>query len=259
MRNAKLLWIVLFLSLPVMLLAYDLERKETKTFPATNLKGVSISNVNGDINIQGQEVDEVKVVAFKYLKTGNEKEAERLIKDFTIKYEIEDGILKIKAEPPKTFGFWLFEWLFGGVKESSVHFDIILPMELALSTSTVNGSVEIRNFLGRLEASTVNGKIRAYGIGNDADISTVNGTTRIIIDNARGDQLDVSTVNGKIEIMIDESIGFTFDCSTINGGIHSDFPLEKGEKKKTGFYRHRDGHMRIHASAVNGSIRLSRL
>lgn len=242
-------------------MAFSIEEKEVKIFQAASIEKISIKNINGDVSIRGRDIDSIKIVAFKYLDAYNRKDAEHAIKDLKVKYSIKNGQLNIEVERPSSFSFGILNWLFGGVKSSSVYFEITIPTWMNITLSTINGDLELRNIKGRLNAKTINGKIKAYGVSNNSNLKSVNGFVRVIVDDMDGNEVDVSTVNGTIEIMIDPELGFEFDGKTVNGSIHSDFPIEKSGKYtgRKAHYVHKNGRIKIHSKAINGTIRLLEL
>ncbi len=261
-QKALPVFFILFALLPVYLFGYEMEEKVAKSFSADHIGKLKVDNINGDINVRGKETDQIHIVAYKYLKASGKKDAEHAIKDLKVRFKVEDGVLTVNVERPASWGWGILEWLFGGVKESQVYFDIVLPANLNLELTSVNGDLELRNIKGELKAHTVNGHIKAYGVEYNAELKTVNGRMRVIIDDNEGEKVSVKTVNGRIELMINPEVGFELYAKTVNGSIHSDFPEEREESsivgKKVNIH-YGDGPLQINAKAVNGSISINRL
>lgn len=261
-RSILILWTVFLMLLPLTLLGYELEEKVEKTFTTDQISKLNLENINGDINIRGEDTENIHIKAFKYLRASGKKDAEHAIKDLKVNFRIDDGVLYIDVERPESWGWGILNWLFGGIKDSQVYFEITIPENLDLKLSTVNGDLELRNIKGELKAHTVNGNIKAYGVEYNADLKTVNGRLRVIVDDNRGEKINVKTVNGRIEIMINPEVGFTLNAKTVNGSIRSDFNEQNEKKSVVGekaTIEYGDGRLQIQAKTVNGSISINRL
>lgn len=261
-RTFLILWIMLLMLMPLSLWGYELEEKIEKTFTTDQISKLSLENVNGDINIRGDDTGIIQIKAFKYLKASGKKDAEHAIKDLKVNFRVDDGVLYVDVDRPESWGWGILNWLFGGIKDSRVYFEITIPEDLNLRLSTVNGDIELRNIKGELKAHTVNGDIKAYGVEYNADLKTVNGRLRVIVDDNRGEKINVKTVNGRIELMINPEVGFTLNAKTVNGSIRSDFNEEDGDKSIVGekaTIEYGDGRLQIQAKTVNGSISINRL
>ncbi|GAB4168266.1 MAG: hypothetical protein Kow00108_01280 [Calditrichia bacterium] len=241
--------------------AESLEVKITKKFDSKNLTKVKLKNDNGSLFIKGTNDSIVRVNAFKYLEAENKRDAEAAMEDLKVHFEEKDGVLEIWVEKPKTFSWSILNYLFGGIKNSGVYFEVYLPENLAIEARTVNGKMDLRKVAGNVECSVVNGDIRAYGVEHNANFKSVNGTIKIIIDQNHGTEINAKTVNGKIYIDVNPEVSFDFNAATVNGAIKTDYNvnlLKKGILKDLSV-KNLDGKLKINVKTVNGKVVLSQL
>ena len=123
----------------------------------------------------------------------------------------------------------------------------------------VNGSLEVSQVTGEIDATLVNGKTDLRDLSGRLTISAVNGTITAnyrSLDNVK--EIHLKSVKGAINLGLPASPNAEVNASTVNGGITTDFPLQVKGK----FMGHRlngtlgNGGTRIELSNVNGSIRL---
>ncbi len=105
---------------------------------------------------------------------------------------------------------------------------------------TSNGSINVANVRGSLDASTSNGTVEAQNIDGSATLKTSNG--RVHVDDVRG-ALEASTSNGGINVQIARADGGKpIRLQTSNAGV---------ELALDGFSQNE-----VHVSTSNGSITL---
>ena len=141
-----------------------------------------------------------------------------------------------------------------------VNFTVHVPAGVDFMGRTVNGSIDVRDLSGTVEAYTVNGDIDVATSGY-AEARTVNGDIDAAIGRADWDgTLEFETTNGSITVELPDGIGADVSARTINGAIETDFPLTV-----SGRFSHRrlsgsigGGGDQISLVTVNGSVRLLR-
>jgi DUF4097 and DUF4098 domain-containing protein YvlB len=224
----------------------ETERIE-KTFPLKSGGTVSVDNVNGDVEIEAWDRDEVQVVA---TKRGSSREA---LERVEVRMDARDNAVRISTHYNEQRGWsWRKE-------TGDVDYVIQVPRHAELrDVELVNGALRIQGVKGQVNASTVNGRIEALDLGGDAAIETVNGSIDATFDQVGGKQrIDIESVNGRIELRLPKSADASVDASTVHGRISNDFGIEvdKGEyvgsdmRGKIG-----SGSARISLETVNGSI-----
>ena len=174
---------------------------------------VEIEHTNGKVDIQGWDKSEVSV----------EGELDEKAEEFI--FEERNGRILIKVKMPKNSGKWSSKGpgddlvirvpvkshvSYGGVNADAE----ISKLERGLDASTVNGSIEAENILGRIGLQSVNGKIEAQDLSGDIRLETVNGKIRDR--NSSGKELNLNSVNGNIE---SQSTINDITVETVNGWV----------------------------------------
>ncbi len=232
----------------------DVTETENFSFDVKPGARVSVENINGDIDVVGDSVKQVKVVAHK--KAGKQEYMDEL----EIVVDASEEHVRIETRHPDSSGGW-FNW--GSNSSGSVSYELLVPMDVDLdSIDTVNGDVNIESVDGEVKAGTVNGTIEVSGANADVDLETVNGSIKAVFDElGSGQRVKADTVNGKITIYLPADASARIVAETVNGSIDGDdFGLEV-EKGFVG--RDLDGEIgggdaRVSLDAVNGSIRIKK-
>ncbi|HJZ78118.1 MAG TPA: DUF4097 family beta strand repeat-containing protein [Vicinamibacterales bacterium] len=144
--------------------------------------------------------------------------------------------------------------------DTTVRFDVQVPVGVAFIGRTVNGSVEGDSLNGDAEGHTVNGSVRLSTTGT-ASGNTVNGSLNLTMGRTDWrDEAKFSTVNGSITLHLPAFLSANLHATTLNGEIESDFPITA-----TGAINRRridgtigNGGPALTLSTVNGSVKLIR-
>jgi serine/threonine protein kinase len=232
-----------------------------QTFPLSGRGRLRLDNVNGRIEINGWDRNEVVIQALKHGKTQESVEAT------TIKVDTSPDEISIHTEEPPNetgfSGFW--SWFQNGENnKTTVDYAIQVPRHARLANvSSVNGRVEIDDVGGDIEASTVNGAMEVQHVAGSLKLSTVNGRIETELASLNGSQsVSLTTVNGAIETTLPANADAEVTADTVNGGMSSEFP-ELVVKKDFPLSKHLKGTLgnggaTVKATTVNGSIRFQR-
>lgn len=149
-----------------------------------------IANINGNVDIIGQPLDEVKITADKkisqYRRSGNDQaeniSVETMERGDTIIVYIKGICPAFGYKQHHEFGINRREW---GYKWNNCHddktqyrfdFKVYLPNETHVIASTVNnGRVNIEKVDGKVVANNINGSIHLDAISNQTSANTING------------------------------------------------------------------------------------
>jgi hypothetical protein len=140
----------------------------------------------------------------------------------------------------------------------SVEFTVRIPKGVRITSSSVNGGIEIEGVESEVNASTVNGSVTARSNGGPVRARTVNGSLTVRTTTLGTGTLDYETVNGQITLEIPDNSSADVEIRTVNGSISTDFPLTIEGK----FSNHRvrgtigKGGQLLKLTTVNGSIHL---
>ena len=246
------------------------EVKQTETivrvFPLPSEGDISISNVNGQIQIEAWDKDSVRVSAEKIIRASSKEKAQEYLKELKIEFETESDFLSIKPIFPKHTGEgWnFFDWLFGTGSRirATVNFHLWVPRQSSIESSSVNGSTRITGTTGEIDTKGTNGRLLFKDVCGDISGETVNGSISArILNGGSLNSLVLKTINGSITIELPETAGGHIVLKTVNGSIESDFPIEftgkiSRHKMKGHFGK---GHSRVELTTINGAIRVRKL
>lgn len=248
----------LLLSLTSPIAAKTMERTFDQRFNASESSRLDLSNVNGTINVEAWDRDEIWVRADMELEARDDEVAERAFRDFRIEVEERGDEIRIRTRHPKDRDRGFFSWLRGTDVESQVNFDVRVPRSLVLEISTVNGRVTTQDVGGELDLSTVNGAVRVIGSAGSVNASTVNGSIKVeLFEVDPSARMKLSTVNGGIELKVPEGAGFDVKATTTNGRVKSDLPILMGEMSRERIVGQiNGGGPELRLSTTNGSIRI---
>lgn len=247
-RPLKVLLPFLALALLLALPATAAERTLTETFDLGDNGRVSLSNINGDVTIEGWDESVVEVRA--EIRSRSADSVDRTEVDF----DHEGSTLDIEVDLPSSRGGWL-----GSRDGATVEFWLKVPRGTRLDElSLVNGSLEIEGVEGEVEASLVNGGLDASGLRGDAELSTVNGSIDVRFDSLSGTQrIEIDSVNGSIDLYLPADADAEVSADTVHGRISNDFGLEVDKSGWVGQElrgKLGSGSARISLDNVNGSI-----
>lgn len=226
-----------------------------KSFPLTANGRLSVSNVNGSIDIKAWDKNEVQVVA-----TITADSAERL-NDVDIVFDAKPESVEIETD----YGSWnrsaTGTWKQGG--NVSVSFVIMAPRGAVLNDiETVNGSVSLADFTNVVKASAVNGSVRAVNIRGTSSLETVNGEVFAEFERLESSgKIALSTVNGRVNLILPSDANATLKADSLNGSITNDFglPVRKGKYVGRDLYgKIGRGDIYIKLESVNGTLNVSR-
>ena len=229
---------------------------------------LTIVNVNGDISVNSWDRHEVKMKAVKRARAESEDEARGLLEKTTVQFDRTDQGIDIRTAAPRKPG---------RNRNVSVAYTVNVPEMMDLELKTINGTIEIKDISGAVDAKTTNGRIGLNGINGSIRAGTTNGkiglsdvlgpinakTTNGSIEVAVGGsgeqqhEIRAATTNGGIEATLPKGLNANLKASTVNGKIKTDFPVTvKGLISKSVDGVINNGGELIHLKTVNGSIRL---
>lgn len=210
---------------------------------------VTISNVNGDIEIRTWDRAEIHIEGEKRAKSADD------LSRIEITQEFRPDHAEFKVKLPKKKSGWFGG---GGTIDAQVDLVVTVPATADLaSIRTVNGTLTVTGTTGRLNASTVNGRIEATDLAGDAVLKTVNGRVRADFTAVAPDaDLTFETVNGGITLSLPRDTNAQVSSSVVNGHVETALPItlngRVSRKKLEGTFG--NGGARLKASTVNGSI-----
>lgn len=175
---------------------------------------VSLSGQNGGIEVIGEERRDMALEARVLVQDESREKAESVEREIKI---VTTGT--IHAEGPHTWGWSHSTW--------SVNYRLHVPRRVAATLHTQNGSIELTNVDGVINADTTNGGLTLDALGGDVRASTVNGGLHIKLDGTqwKGTGLVAKSTNGGISVKAPVNYSAHLVAQTVNGGISVGFPI----------------------------------
>lgn len=216
-----------------------------KTYPLPPGGSFLLENVNGSVQVEGWDRDEVEVRAVKT--------AESDPRDLDlVKIDVcaQPGQVVVRTRYPKGEGV-----------EVAVEYLVHVPKSVLLgSIETVNGSVTVRGIEGAGELKSVNGNVEVFDSVGRFSAKTTNGDLRLelrrLLD---GGPMNIETVNGSVILGLPSDARANLKVLNMNGEFYSELPVTSttGSPAARAFRaRLGTGGGDISVRTVNGGIRL---
>jgi hypothetical protein len=216
-----------------------------KSYPLPAGGSFLLENVNGSVQVDGWEKDEVEVRAVKTAQS-DPHDLERV----KIEVQSQPGQVIVRTRYPKGEGV-----------EVAVDYHVHVPYRVLLgSIETVNGSVVVRGVEGAGELRSVNGNVEVLDSSGRFSAKTTNGNLRLelrrLLD---GGPMNIETVNGSVVLGLPGNARANLKVLNMNGEFYSELPVTStaGSPAARAFRgRLGSGGGEISVRTVNGGIRL---
>ncbi len=205
-----------------------------------------LDNVNGSVQVEGWDRDEVEVHAVKSSEADSHD-----LDQVKIEVESHPGEVDVHTRYPTGEG-----------SEVAVEYHIRVPYRVLLgSIHTVNGSLHVRGVNGGGELRSVNGNVEVTDSSGRFSAKTTNGDLRLelrhLIDGA---PMNLETVNGSVVLGLPSNASADLKLHNMNGDLYSDIPVTStdalpGARAFHGKLGHGGGGA-ISVRTINGGIRL---
>ncbi len=189
---------------------------------------------NGGISVRGENRSDVLVRACVQAWGDSQAEAKNLVD--TTRIETSPVIRAVNSSEQK---------------QSSVSFEILVPINTNLKLSAHNGGISISSVDGDMEFSTTNGGVSLKDVAGDVRGRTTNGGVKVSLTGQawRGNGLDVQTTNGGVKLDVPANYAANVEAGTVNGGFKSDFPELQIKKEEGNRYYQRNKNV---SASLNG-------
>ena len=230
------------LSVSACVFAFDqaYERK----YPLAAGGSFELANVNGSVQVDGWERDEVEIRAVK-TADGDERDLDRV----SIEVEAQGNHVAVRTRYPR-----------GGGVAVAVDYHVHVPYRVLLSSvATVNGSVSIRGVEGVGDVRSVNGNVEVTDSSGRFSAHATNGNIHLQLRRLfDGSPMLLETVNGSIVLGLPQDAQAELRANSMNGDLYSELPVTAhGAYSQRGFHGTLGaGGGTITARTVNGGIRI---
>lgn len=258
--------------------ADKIQWEDTLTFEgsADGLDGIDLNTVNGKVEIEGTDGEEIRIVAHRVVRSTDEAAGAAYREKFRPILTRQDGTLVVHTHyhdkgdaTPKH------------VKEAKMAYDVWLPARFVVAAKTVNGAVEVKDtsgdatlhtvngaltfdtdeaVSGGVHGKTVNGGITVYarGFGGDSELETVNGGIDVRARDHFGGGLRAKTLNGSIKLTAPDDAAFDLRGKVgMHGSIRTAWGRPEGKRRMFGSSYETSvngGGESVHLETFNGAI-----
>jgi DUF4097 and DUF4098 domain-containing protein YvlB len=215
---------------------------------AAQIKRVEVRGTNGRIEVEAAPTDRIQMEARIRTRKGTE---ENQLKELIV-VKLEGTTLVIREKGAgRSMRFLGF-----GKGNRQVDFSLVIPAQIELTATTVNGRVEVDGMAAPMTLSSVNGRIELSTPGATVHANTVNGSIRAEFQQ-RFVGAKFSTVNGSIGVEVPQNSSLDLDIHQVNGSFRTDLPVvveSTGGRGSHGSLH--GGEFPLQINTVNGSVRL---
>ena len=204
----------------------------------------ALMNVNGSVQVDGWEREEVEVRAVK-TTTGDERDLARV----DIEVDSARDHVAVRTRYPQGSGV-----------EVAVEYHVHVPYRVLLGgVETVNGNVLVRGVDGKGELRTVNGDVDITDSSGRFSARTTNGSIRLKLRRLSDDgPMALETVNGSVVLSLPPDAHAELNALSMNGDFSSQLPVtttsSRAGRGVSGLLG--AGGNRISLRTVNGGIRV---
>jgi len=231
----------------------DVSKTEEYNFEIKEGGRISLSNVNGDVSIEGTDGRQVHIVATKTADT------QKYLDGMKIEIDASASAISIETRYPGSGG--LFNK--GSNDKGSVEYKLTVPRDVELDTiDTVNSDVVVNGVTGAISTESVNGKLHVTGVSGNVKTDTVNGNIDMeFVQLGSGQRVSVDAVNGRVVLRLPLNASAQVSAETLNGSIDAD---DFGLTPDSGFVGHDldgqigSGDARVSIDTVNGSVAIKK-
>jgi hypothetical protein len=219
-----------------------------QTVPA--IGRLSVASRNGGVTVKGWLRSDVLVRARVEATAENEGAAANLAS----RVSVDSSGGQVHATGPESIANNNSWW--------SVSFEIFVPQNTDLTTTSRNGGIVISDVRGQIRFEGRNGGVHLKRLAGDVSGSTANGGVQIELTGATWDgrQLEVTTKNGGVSVTMPASYSARVQAESERGGFQSDFPVTMAgnvRPRQLEFNVGAGGPL-IHVTTTNGRVSLTR-
>jgi hypothetical protein len=218
-------------------------------FDAGSQSKLTVQGVSGEIEITGVAgTDSIVVRGTRRVRSWDAEDAASHLNLLEVTVTNLAGEVRAETSQPDESGGRSYE----------VDYEIIIPVNLQVVATGVNGTISVASVTEPVAALTVNGSIDLAGIEASVDVEAVNGAIEGDVSLPPGRTIDMDVVNGEINIDIPSSTSAEFSAEVVNGSVTvSGLPLEDmvvTAESVTGTLGAGEGEIMLRV--VNGTIRV---
>lgn len=224
--------------------SYAISKDFNQSYPLQPGGSFELQNVNGIVDVQGWDRNEVEVHA---VKTAKQRESD--LDRVSIEVVARPDAVSIATRYPQNEGV-----------EVAVEYTIHVPHCAHVGhIGTVNGTLRISGLDNVEDLHTVNGDIQVFEAGGNIHAHTTNGNVHLELAHVpdKGGAT-AETTNGSLVLAVPPDLQAEVEARCLNGNFYSELPItmESTQRPREMHGRLGRGGPAIHLRTVNGGIRL---
>jgi Putative adhesin len=223
---------------------FAITKEFNQTYPLQAGGSFELQNVNGTVNVEAWDRDEVEVRA---VKTAKHKESDLELVSIDVDAK-PDGV-SVTTRYPQNEGV-----------EVAVEYTVHVPHCAHVEhLGTVNGTLRIAGVEAVEDLRTVNGNIEVYDGGGSVHARTTNGNVHLELLHLLDKTGAVAeTTNGSVLLAVPADTHADLEALCLNGNFFSELPLalESTQRPRETLGKLGKGGAPIRLHTVNGGIRL---
>jgi Putative adhesin len=224
--------------------SFAISKEFNQSYPLQPGGSLELQNVNGTVDVQGWDRNEVEVHA---VKTAKHKESD--LERVSIEVDAKPDAVSIATHYPQNEGV-----------EVAVDYTIRVPHSAHVERiGTVNGTLRIAGVESVEDLHTVNGNIEVFDGGGTVHARTTNGNVHLEL--ARLPEKTgafAETTNGSLVLAVPANMQADVEARCLNGNFSSELPMtmESSQRPREMHGKLGRGGAPIHLRTVNGGIRV---
>jgi hypothetical protein len=223
---------------------FAISKEFNQTYPLPPGGSFELQNVNGTVDVQSWDRDEVEVRA---VKTAKHKESD--LELVSIEVDAKRDSVSVTTRYPQNEGV-----------EVAVEYIVHVPHCAHVEhLGTVNGTLRVAGVEGVEDLRTVNGNIEVYEGGGSVHAHTTNGNVHLELLRVQDKNGAVAeTTNGSLLLAVPADTQADLEARCLNGNFSSELPLalESMQRPRETRGKLGKGGVPIRLHTINGGIRV---
>jgi hypothetical protein len=223
---------------------FAISKEFNQTYPLQPGGSFELQNVNGTVDVQSWDRDEVEVRA---VKTAKHKESD--LELVSIEVDAKRDSVSVTTRYPQNEGV-----------EVAVEYIVHVPHCAHVEhLGTVNGTLRIAGVEAIEDLRTVNGNIEVYEGGGSVHAHTTNGNVHLELLRVQDKNGAVAeTTNGSLLLALPADTQADLEARCLNGSFSSELPLalESTQRPRETHGKLGKGGVPIRLHTINGGIRV---
>ena len=223
---------------------FAISKDFNQTYPLQPGGAFELQNVNGPVQVEGWDRNEVEIHA---VKTAKEKQAD--LDRVAIEVDARLAEVSVLTRYPQNEGV-----------DVTVEYTVHIPHGARVEhIGTVNGTLKIAGVDSVADLHTVNGNIEVYESAGSMHARTTNGNVHLELLRFQDEKgLTAETTNGSVLLAVPSDTQANLEARSMNGNFYSELPLslESSARPREMRGRYGKGGAPIKLNTVNGGIQV---